>query len=190
MKIKTIDILNYLYCPRYVYYMYKLNIPQFEDKYTKVIKGREIHHLRTVRNKDYLRKKIGVTEKFINPYLATDNLVGIPDEVVKLQDGTMAVIDYKFSKYEGIIYEPVKQQLISYAVLTEKVFKASVNRSYIVYVRSNNKMIEVPITQKDKKIILDSIKSIKFILENDYFPEPTKHKSKCINCTYRNICVL
>ena len=170
--------------------MYILNIPQYEEKYTKVNKGREVHHLKTIRNKDYLRKKIGVTEKYINPYLASENLVGVPDEVVKLKDGSMAVIDYKFSKYNGIVYEPVKQQLISYAVLTENVYKTEVNKSYLVYVRSNNKMIEIPITEKDKKLILDSIKNIKFILENDYFPKPTRHKSKCINCTYKNICVL
>ena len=170
--------------------MYILSIPQFEDKYTKVRKGREVHHLKTVRNKDYLRKKIGVTEKYINPYLASENLVGVPDEVVRLNDGTMAVIDYKFSKYNDVIYEPVKQQLIAYAVLTEEVFKTQVNKSYLVYVRSNNKMIEIPITEKDKKLILDSIENIKFILENEFYPNGTKHKKKCINCTYRNICVL
>ncbi|MGH7829356.1 MAG: CRISPR-associated protein Cas4, partial [Candidatus Binatia bacterium] len=85
------EVIEYLYCPRFVYFMHCLNIPQHEDRRFKVLKGREVHQRRETENKDYLRKKIGVTKKEIGVYLASPSLKvrGIVDEVLTLEDGTM-----------------------------------------------------------------------------------------------------
>ena len=186
--IMPIDILNYLYCPRYIYYQYVLEIPQFEDKYYLVEKGREIHDLRRVRNKEYLRKKIGAVKKYISPYLTNGNLRGRPDEVLELDDGTMAPLDYKFSQYEDKIYEPVRQQMIAYAVLIEDNFHREVNRAFVVFVRSNNHLETIDITTEDKEMVRNSINKVLEIIEKEIYPEATKNKKKCLNCTYRNIC--
>ena len=186
--IMPIDILNYLYCPRYIYYQYVLEIPQFEEKYFLVEKGREIHDLRQVRNKEYLRKRIGLTKKYISPYLTNGKLRGRPDEVLELDDGTMAPLDYKFSRYENKIYEPIRQQLIAYAVLIEDNFKKPVNKAFVVFVRSNNHLETLGITDNDKEMIRESISKILDIINNEIYPAATGNKKKCLNCTYRNIC--
>ena len=36
------DVIEYLYCPRFIYYMKCLDIPKHEDKRYKVVKGREV----------------------------------------------------------------------------------------------------------------------------------------------------
>jgi len=187
--IAAIDILNHLYCPRYTYFTYVLSVPQFEDKYFLVQKGREVHDMKTVRNKDYLRKKIGALRKEIQPYLANGKLRGIPDEVLWLDDGTMAPLDYKFSKYEEKLYEPVRQQLITYATLIEDVYGAEVNRGFIVYVRSKNYLLQVDISDVDKQMIRKTTEDILNIIENEIYPEATKNKKKCLNCTYKKLCV-
>ena len=83
-------IIEYLFCPRFTYFEYVLSIPQYEEKFFKVMKGREMHELRAKQNIDYLRKKIGVTEKKIDQYLTNGWLRGQVDEVLTLSDGTMA----------------------------------------------------------------------------------------------------
>lgn len=103
------QIIEYLYCPRYTYFEYVLCIPQNEDKFYKVLRGRELHSEKLERNKDYLRKKIGVKDKWLDQYLGQKNLRGRVDEVLKLEDGTYAPLDYKFAEWKEKIYETYKQ---------------------------------------------------------------------------------
>lgn len=166
-----------------------LNIPQHEEKSFKAIKGREIHNLKLVTNKEYLRKKIGVKEKYTDVYLTTETLRGKVDEVLLLNDGTMAPLDYKFAKYNDRVYNTYKTQLASYALLIEQNFNLPVNKGFLVYVRSKNKLIEVEINEQLKQKIKKEISAIIDIIDNNLFPKSTKAKSKCLTCTYRNICI-
>jgi CRISPR-associated exonuclease Cas4 len=182
-------IIEYLYCPRFTYFEYVLGIPQYEEKNFKVMKGRELHDIKLERNKDYLRKKIGAKEKWIDQYLTNDNIRGKVDEVLLLEDGTMAPLDYKFAEYKDKIYETYKQQLVCYAILIEQNFGKKVSRGFLVYVRSKNKLVEVEITESQKQEVRESIDAIQDILEKNHFPRATKYKKRCLDCTYRNICI-
>lgn len=181
-------IIEYLYCPRYTYFEYVLCIPQNEDKYYKVKRGREIHDIKLERNKEYLRKKLGVEEKWVDQYLTNETLRGKVDEVLLLKDGYLAPLDYKFVVFNDRIYDTYQQQIFCYAVLIEENFKKPVDRGYLVYTRSKNKVVEVPVTQKDKLLIYGSIESIHMVIGENHYPKATKYKKRCLNCTYRNIC--
>ena len=52
-------VMEYLFCPRFIYFMECLNIPQHEERRLKVQLGRKVHETKQQINKDYLRKKIG-----------------------------------------------------------------------------------------------------------------------------------
>ena len=188
MSLTPSHIIEYLFCPRFTYYEYVLGIPQYEERHYKVLKGRNMHEIKMVRNKDYLRKRIGVKEKFLDQYLTNDTLRGVVDEVLLLEDGTMAPLDYKFAKYEEKLYKTYKTQLSCYAVLIEDNFGKKVNRGYLVYIRSHNKLLEVEIKDKDKVEIKRAVEGILSIIEENFYPKATKYKAKCITCTYRNIC--
>jgi CRISPR-associated exonuclease Cas4 len=86
------DVIEYLYCPRFIYYMKCLDIPQHEDERYKVIKGRDVHAEKAKINKEYLRKKLGCVAKDISVYLTSSvlHLRGEVDEVLDLSDGTLA----------------------------------------------------------------------------------------------------
>jgi len=190
-KVITITpshIIEYLFCPRFIYFQYVLAIPQHEEKSYKAMKGRNIHELKIVQNKDYLRKKIGVIDKRLDVYLTSENLRGKVDEVLFLKDGTMAPLDYKFAKYNDIVYNTYKTQLFCYALLIEKNFNKVVNKGFIVYLRSKNKLVTIEVSENDKNMIISKINSIINIIENNIYPKATKYKSKCVTCTYRNIC--
>ena len=94
------EVLEYVWCPRFIWFINVQHIPQHEDKRYKVLKGREIHARRETDNKAYLRRKLGVVDKQIAVYLASPQLRlrGIVDEVLWLKDGTIAPLDYKYTK--------------------------------------------------------------------------------------------
>ena len=177
MSITPSQIIEYLYCPRFTYFEYVLRIPQNEQKFHKVLKGREVHNEKITRNKEYLRTKIKVKEKYIDQYLTDENLRGKIDEVLLLEDNTMAPLDYKFALYEDIVYRTYKTQLFCYALLIEYNFNKTVNRGYLVYTRSANKLIEVEISEVDKNNIIKIIEEILLIIEKCKFPKATKYKN-------------
>ncbi|WP_439490700.1 CRISPR-associated protein Cas4 [Algoriphagus sp.] len=183
------QIIEYLYCARFTYFEYVLRIPQFEEKFHKVQRGRDVHQEKLERNKSYLRKKIGAVDKWQDQYLTMEGLRGKVDEVLLLEDGSYAPLDYKFAEWKERLYDTYRQQLICYAVLIEQNFKGPVNKGYLVYTRSSNKLIEVPIDQESKGQILKSMEAMAEIISKNQFPKGTKFKQRCLNCTYKNICI-
>ena len=184
------EVIEYLYCPRFIYYMNVLNISQREHRRTLVNKGRDIHNLKLVRNKEYLRKRIGAIAKECDVYLTSEklSLVGKVDEVLSLADGEMAPLDYKFAFWDDKIYKTLKMQQTLYALLIEEKYNAAVNKAFLVYVRSKNELVELPISQGMKNEAKEIVSTIFDILNLNYFPAATKTKSKCSDCTYRNLC--
>lgn len=183
------QIIEYLYCPRYTYFEYVLRIPQYEVKFYKVNRGREIHNEKLERNKEYLRKKIGVKEKWLDQYLGTEGLRGKVDEVLKLSDGTYAPLDYKFAQWKNRIYETYKQQLYCYAILIEEIYDGKVEKGFLVYTRSKNKLVEINIGENAKSEIRKSMDKMLEVIQGNKFPRATRVKKRCVNCTYRNICI-
>lgn len=182
-------IIEYLYCPRFTFFEYVLAIPEHQEKYYKVIRGREVHDEKLERNKAYLRKKIGAVAKHTDQYLSNGWLRGRVDEVLELSDGTMAPLDYKFAEFKDRIFETYQTQQFCYACLIEDNFRKAVNRGFLVYVRSKNRLVEISISEQDKDGIKRSAEAIYRIIDQNYYPRGTRYKKRCIDCTYRNICV-
>ena len=189
MTLTPSHIIEYLYCPRFTYFEYVLSIPQYEERKFKVMRGREVHDEKLEQNKDYLRRRIGAVEKFNDQYLTNELLRGKIDEVLKLEDGSMAPLDYKFALYEEKIYDTYKTQLFCYAWLIETSFGCEVNKGYLVYTRSNNKLVEVSILPSDKQLVKECARQIQDIISRNYFPKATKYKLRGVDCTSRNICI-
>ena len=81
-SITASDILEFLFCPRFIYFENYLDIPQHEEKRFKVQKGRNIHEDKERVNPEYLRKKIGCIERKKAVYLSSKKGIrGIVDEV-------------------------------------------------------------------------------------------------------------
>ncbi len=122
-------------------------------------------------------------------YLGGKNLRGIVDEVLFLNDGTAAPLDYKFAIYNERIFKTYRIQMHCYALLIERNFSVDVKKAYLVFTRSKNKLVELPITERDTSKIAELTDKIVEIISGNIFPPSTKSKSKCLTCSYRNICV-
>lgn len=189
-SITASDILEYLFCPRFIYFENYLDIPQHEEKRFKVQKGRTIHEDKIQFNPQYLRKKLGCVERKKSVYLssATKGIRGIVDEILFLDDGTAAPLDYKYAEYKDVTFKNHKYQLTFYGRLIRERFEAPVNRGFIVYTRSRNKLIEVLITEKMYAELDKIISGLLDIIQKGLYPKPSKYKARCADCCYRNIC--
>ncbi len=191
VSITPSEIIEYLYCPRFIYFMNCLAIDQHEELRYKVMEGRNIHEIKTRLNKDYLRKKINCVDKKIEVYMGSQSLHirGIVDEILFFEDGSAAPLDYKFAEFKGDVFEPYKYQSIYYGLLIKENLGVKVNRGFICYTRSNNLLKEIIFSEGDFARCREIIIEILNIAQFGYFPAGAKEKGKCIDCCYRNICV-
>ena len=191
MSITPSEVIEYSFCPRFIYFMNCLCIPQHEEKRYKVLMGREFHEDRTKVNPDYVRRKISCVKKDTLVYLASSryHLRGEVDEVLYLADNTMAPLDYKFTQYKDTFYRTHKIQSILYGLLIKDNYQVEVRKGYVCYVRSKYLLKEVAFSDKDfqetKKIVGDILN----IIQHGYYPKKTKFPVRCIDCCYKNICV-
>ena len=182
-------LIQHTYCPRYTYFEHVLKIPQNEEKYGKVLRGRGIHEQKLVRNKGYLRKRLGATARHDDRYLTMPGLRGRIDEVLMLDDGSCAPLDYKFAKFKDRLPRTYRLQLSCYALLVEANYELPVRRGFIVYVRSKNRVVELPITEKERAAVHKLIDEVSMVILENTFPKATRNKRQCVTCTYQNVCV-
>ncbi len=182
-------LLEYLYCPRFIYFEYVLGIPENQGDRFKVQKGRQVHERARKTNIAYLRKKIGVVDKKIDVYLTgKSGIRGIVDEILFLEDGTASPLDFKYAEYKDKIFKTYHYQLLFYARLIKDNYHVPVNRGFIVYTRSKNKLIEIPIRDRDFENLEEIISDMQTIIQGCGYPGPTRYKKRCLDCCYKNIC--
>lgn len=185
------EVIEYLYCPRFIYFMNCLGIPQHEDHRFIVLKGREVHEQRQRRNPDYVRKKLGCVAKDTDVYVVSDqhHLKGKVDEVLHMADGTLAPLDYKFTEFKEAVYRTHRYQVILYGMMIEDTYHRPVTRGYVCYVRKGNVVKEIEIGPKQREKALAMVGDILQIIQNGRFPKRTTSSIRCLDCCYRNICI-
>ncbi len=191
LMITPSEIIEHLYCPRFTYFMNCLNIPQHEELRYKVQKGREFHKRKEEENREYLRKKIGCIGKEISVYVASPKarVRGIVDEVLFLEDGSAAPLDYKFSEFRDFLFETHRVQSILYAMLIRELYGKPVQKGYIFYARGGRSLKEVIYSPGDFEYAEEIIDEVFNVILKGYFPGKTKRTNRCVDCCYKNICV-
>ena len=184
------DVLEYLFCPRFIYYMHCLDIPQHEEKRFKVMKGREVHEEKMITNPEYLRKKLGVVKKEINVFIASrqHHIKGIVDEVLILDDGTAAPFEYKFAEFKDTIFQTYKYQLVLHAIMIQVNYHLDVKRGFICFTRSNNHIETIEFTEQDFVRGIEIVNEVLEIIDKGFYPNKGKYNNKCIDCCYATIC--
>ena len=168
-----------------------LKIPQHENLRYKVLMGREVHKRKIKINREYVRKKIGCVDKEISVYLSSPKykIRGIVDEVLSLADGTMAPLEYKFAEYRPYVFKTHRTQLALEALLIQENYGKSVEKGFLVYVRSKNFLREVGFKPSDFDNALRVVEEILKIVQDGYYPKKARSRAKCADCCYKNICV-
>jgi CRISPR-associated exonuclease Cas4 len=189
--ITVSDVMEYLFCPRFIYFMYCLGIPQHEEKRYKVLKGRALHEAREKVNKSYVRKKLQCVRKEVAVYLVSTrhHLKGEVDEVLFLEDGTAAPLDYKFAEFKDKLYRTHRYQSALYGLMIADTYDVAVKSGFVCYTRSNHQVKEVKLSEKDFERAIEMVDAVLGIIQHGIYPKATGYKTRCVDCTYRNICV-
>lgn len=184
------DVLEYLFCPRFIFFMHCLDIPQHQELRFKVMKGRQVHAEKMITNPEYLRKKLGVVKKELNVFIASKHhhIKGIVDEVLFLDDGTAAPFEYKFAEFKEAIFQTYKYQLVLHALMIKENYGTDVNRGFICFTRSNNHIEQLDFSNKDFTRAIEIVNEILEIIDKGFYPSKGKYKNKCIDCCYGAIC--
>ncbi len=184
------DLLEHLFCGRFTYFERHLGFPEYQERREKVRRGRELHAVREVTNRAYLRKRLGVVDKKIDVSLISGrhHLRGRLDEVLFLEDGTAGPLDYKFAKDPGRIYKTLRLQSAIYALLIAENFGVPVRRGYLVYTRSRNRVVEITYQPEDFRRIGRAVQEILDVVRRGKLPRRAP-ESHCVDCCYRFICV-
>ena len=100
---KNTMMMEYIYCPRRIYFSKTLKIPDNDSKDFKMMEGKRLHADKVVNESEYLRKRIKVKSKKVDEYLMSKKLCisGKMDEILFFEDGTASPLDYKYSVYKG-----------------------------------------------------------------------------------------
>jgi len=80
-------------------------------------------------------------------------------------------------------------QMLCYCMLVEDVMEGKVSHGYIFYIRDGNRQVGIAYNTGLKHKILSELEKILDIIQNERMPKPTDVKTRCIDCTYKNICV-
>lgn len=189
ISITATDILEHLYCQRFTYFESYLKIPEHQEKRFKVQKGRMVHEEKALANPEYLRKKLECVSKRQRVYLASKRgMRGIVDELLFLRDGTAAPLDYKYAEFKEHTFKNHVFQLTFYGQLIKDCYSVPVNHGYIVYSRSQNKLVQVSLSEKMYAELENIIRQFLIIVNTGFYPEATPHKARCVDCCYGNIC--
>jgi CRISPR-associated exonuclease Cas4 len=184
------DVLEFLFCPRFIYFMKVLHVPQFEEKRFLVQKGRKVHEDRISANKSYMRKKLDVERKIENAKLfcSAFRISGIVDEILFLRDGTASPVDYKYAFHKRDFKTYFFQGLM-YCLMIEETFRIVSRKAYISFSRDKWQVEEMIYDDSSIEKLGKILESIIGIVSLGLLPKKKGSKRKCADCTFRKLCV-
>jgi CRISPR-associated exonuclease Cas4 len=190
-SVTVTHVLEHLYCPRFTYFEYVLAVSERQERRWKVQKGRQVHLDRQRVNRSYLRKKLGVVERQFEVPLFGKTLAvrGVADEVLTLDDGSMAPFDYKYARAPRQVFRNQRIQSVLYGLLIRETFDRPVHRGFVCYTRSKNKVVEIPFTEKSFAEAQRVVQEVIAVIQEGYLPPATRRRARCGDCCYRNICI-
>lgn len=94
----------------------------------------------------------------------------------------------KFSEYKEKLFKTYRFQLVFYVRPIQENFNVPVQKGFIVYTRSRNKLVEIEIADKDLKKLEKTVNDMIDVIQNCQYPKPTSTKKRCPDCCYKNIC--
>lgn len=169
--ITATDLVEYSFCPRFLYFERFLIIPEYQEKRFKVQKGREVHQQRQRINPRYLRRRVNCEQRMfaVRLYAEEGLMSGEVDEVLLLKGGSAAPLDYKWAEWKGKIFPSHLLQLAFYSRLIEENYHCSVSFGMLVYVRSKHKLVVVTLLPEHYEQLESAMYAIQQITSNGFF---------------------
>lgn len=184
--LRVIDLKQYVYCPRVLYY--QLILPAVRPITYKMEEGILVHHTAVANEKRRQLRTYGLTSGqryFDVPLQSTElGLTGKVDLVIETEREYIPV-DYKNSPKLGSHY---KLQLMAYGrLLAEDAAPKTVQRGFI-YLIPQRTAVEVRFTKSLQRKLDRALQETEAIYAHEAMPPPTKQRAKCTDCEFRRFC--
>ncbi len=186
--IRVIDLKQYTYCPRILYFQTVL--PDIRPLTYKMEAGIAAHQQAERREKRRLLRTYGLRQgerTFNVPVMdAALALSGEIDMVIRT-DAEIIPVDYKATRKVGPHF---KLQLMAYGRLLESTNRdpaMSVTRGFL-YMIPERKAIPIPFTAHLRRQLAQAITAIQNIVNQQKVPPPTSKRGRCVNCEFRRFC--
>ena len=180
------DIRQYGYCKRKPYFRHVLKA-RFTPS-VKMVRGQKIHE-KTCRAKSVETEENRGVSRYYNIYLCSEAL------------GLAAIIDY--FEYDGekitlvdvksgagaskTLFEGYYLQMAAYALLVEICLDIPV-KSVLIRYEDDKKEKLLEIDFKAKATVIQTLKKLREMVENEVIPPPTNNPKKCTDCEAWKIC--
>jgi CRISPR-associated exonuclease Cas4 len=189
---RVIDLKQYIYCPRLVYYHHCLPaIRPITYKMEAGLAAQDEEELRAARRSLRLYG-LSRGECQSNVYLESETLglKGQVDLVITTDDNPLAEaevipVDYKLSgRQPGTHF---KLQLVAYGLLLQEHYGLPARRGFL-YSIPNRRAVEVAFTPTLRTRLAQALVEMQEVVSKEFMPEPTKQRAKCEVCEFRRFC--
>lgn len=185
--LEVTDLKQFAYCPRVVYYRYCM--PLLRPTTHKMQSGIEAHDKATVdeQRRSLRAYALDEGERHFDVSLVSQQLgvSGRIDLVILTGNGEAMVVDYKLSRHRSS--DHFKMQLAAYAELLEENWPVTVRTGWL-YLIPERKAERIALTGRLRARVRAQVALIRRMIETQAVPEPTTHRSRCVDCEFRRFC--
>lgn len=177
--IEASAVNTYLYCPRRCYYEYVQN--EFESNVHTIL-GDQVHENVDEFGEEERRGKVIYKGVKLN-----SDIYGVVLKVDTVEKYGDKIYPVEYKKGKRGLWKNDKYQMALQAMLLEEKLKTPINKGYIYYVGSKER-VEIKITDKLKEEIVKTINAIRQLYNSMKIPEGVDD-NRCKYCSIKNICL-
>ena len=197
--ISIFEVIDYIYCPRIIYYEKTLKISgnkmkAFKEEEKKRLEGKGMINRRWIWDRLKLRKQsINNLEQWNNKEFSKElysqkyHFHGKLDEILYLEEGTIVPLYYHNSKYTAREDNQYKNLMTLFFMLIEENYNINSQKGYILFLNGHS-LKKIECTTKDFESMKQYINETLNLIETEKYPLEAEGGTKCRDCYYKKIC--
>ena len=197
--ISIFEVIDYIYCPRIIYYEKTLKISEskmeaFKEEEKKRLEEKGMRNRRWVWDRLKLRKQsIDNLEQWTNKEFSRElyskkyHFHGKIDEILYLEEGTIIPLYYHNSKYTAREDEQYKNLMTLFFMLIEENYETECQKGYMLFLKDSS-LKKIECTDRDFENIKQYIAKTLELIETEKYPLEAEGGTKCRDCYYKKIC--
>jgi len=179
--ISIFEVIDYIYCPRIIYYEKTLKISGnkmkvFKEEEKKRLEGKGMINRRWIWDRLKLRKQsINNLEQWTNKEFSKElysqkyHFHGKLDEILYLEEGTIVPLYYHNSKYTAREDNQYKNLMTLFFMLIEENYNINSQKGYILFLNGHS-LKKIECTTKDFESMKQYINETLDLIETEKYP--------------------
>jgi len=97
-------------------------------------------------------------------------------------------MQFKNSRFPGFVYRGQRQQILLESILVERILGLTVPYGLIKFI-PDGRIIRVGCVEQQKSGLVESLLSLRSMIESELMPEATDCPEKCVDCCFKRLCL-